>query len=303
MACNTNLAEAVSRLSVHDADALINTDIIGVIAAALAKSDTRQVSTTSAAAFNPAAFAAEQHARECSGAVELAAMLRVCKRWRLAICAVDFAWVPLLHKAYPHLDFTHDQRPHIGYMHLYQAIREVDRLYLEPPADLAPPHSPGASLSDFTFIIEVRFSGWSSTPTAADAEQQHAIGEREAWAGVLSADNLGSRPDSEAPCFSLLLLEGATCTLSVCVCAPCPATGGPPRTFEIYRDGMIEDGDEDCSEMYEYYTEKPLPYAHYGVGTNELDDWGAGLVPDSEVGQKFVMSPHVYTGSVALGLR
>jgi len=39
-----------------------------------------------------------------------------------------------------------------------------------------------------------------------------------------------------------------------------------------------------------------LPYAHYAVGVNDLDDFG-------EDGVKFTMMPRNYEGSVSLGLQ
>ena len=47
---------------------------------------------------------------------------------------------------------------------------------------------------------------------------------------------------------------------------------------------------------FTYYTTQELPYAHYAVGVNDLDDFG-------EDGVKFTMMPRNYEGSVSLGLQ
>ena len=83
--------------------------------------------------------------------------------------------------------------------------------------------------------------------------------------------------------------------LSVYVTPP-PDAAGRLRTFKLYHRGACEGGDEDTGDMYEYYSEAKLPYAHYGAGANELDEPGRPPFP-------FVMAPNAYTGSVALGFK
>ena len=166
------------------------------------------------------------------------------------------------------------------------------------------PSSPGASLADFIFTIHVVFQDWGSPPSEDELygedkmRQLRAIGTKEAWVGTLSAANMGNRPDSEAPCFGLLQLDDAVCTVSVYVTTPPNgADDSSARTLTLYHEGGIEGRDRDCSDLFEYCAEQELPYAWHGVvGENLLDD-GRQLGAS-----RFCIAPRIYTGCTALGL-
>ena len=156
-------------------------------------------------------------------------MLQVCRTWRAAVFATDGAWLPLLHAAYPlliDLPTTEPLRkPRVLFRRLYEAMQQVEQLRTaimqapmpppSPPPLSVPPPSPGASLADFILTIIVVFQGWGSPPSEDEIHgddrmrQLRDIGPKEAWAGTLSAANLGNRPDAEAPTFELLQLDDA----------------------------------------------------------------------------------------------
>jgi hypothetical protein len=234
---------------------------------------------------------------------DIVAMSRVCRTWHSAVCATDLAWRPLLAVAFPDLGgWNEDEapRPRLRYRELYQMMLQIERLRFTP-ATVPPPHTPGASLEDFTFTLEARFERWSSSPSESALLDLEETGHYQAWSGTLGEANLGDRPDTEAPALGLLEVDSAMCTLSVFAAAPPTTAGQPPRTMKLY-EGEYDGGDEDASEMYAYYTTQPIPYEHYGVGANELDEFGKGCVPEAEVGVKFTMAPQVYSGSIALNL-
>ena len=261
-------------------------------------------------------------------------MLQVCRTWRAAVRATDGAWLPLLHAAYPLLmdlrtilPSTLSLRyPCVLFRRLYEAMQQVDQLRTDmqappppPPPPRTPPSprrqwrrqqmsvlpsSPGASLADFIFTIHVVFQDWGSPPSEDELygedkmRQLRAIGTKEAWVGTLSAANMGNRPDSEAPCFGLLQLDDAVCTVSVYVTTPPNgADDSSARTLTLYHEGGIEGRDRDCSDLFEYCAEQELPYAWHGVvGENLLDD-GRQLGAS-----RFCIAPRIYTGCTALGL-
>ena len=225
----SDLAQGLESLSFHETSWHLNIDVLSSIASELAKTQPRPVSTSSAAAFDPDAYAAEHRARVCAGARELAAMLQVCRTWRAAVFATDGAWLPLLHAAYPlliDLPTTEPLRkPRVLFRRLYEAMQQVEQLRTSmmqapmpppsPPPLSVPPPSPGASLADFILTIIVVFQGWGSPPSEDEIHgddrmrQLRDIGPKEAWAGTLSAANLGNRPDADAPTFELLQLDDA----------------------------------------------------------------------------------------------
>ena len=311
----SDLAQSLASLSFHETSWHLNIDVLSSIASALAKIEPRPVSSSSAAAFDPDAYAAEHRARVCAGARELAAMLQVCRTWRTAVRATDGAYLPLLHAAYPLLmDLPTTltlRKPCVPFRRLYEAMQQVDQLRTAAQAPMPPPSpmsvlppSPGASLADFLFTIYVVFQGWGSPPSEDEIygedrmRQLRAIGPKEAWVGTLSAANLGNRPDSEAPTFGLLQLDDAVCTVSVYVTIPPNgADDSSARTLTLYHEGGMEGCDEDCSDLYEYYAAQDLPYAHGAVGENLLDDCRQLGAPP------FCIAPRVYTGSIALGLK
>lgn len=299
-----DITEAVTSLSVQDA--LLNLDVLSAVASAVAESEPDRMSYSSAAAFDPAQFAMAQHERDCAGARELATMLQVCWAWRKAVCDTDGVWIRLLHAAYPRLDIGRPGQQGRSrktlFRRMYMALQQVQRLHSKAMVSLPPSRSPGAALDDFLFIVEVRFCHWAGVGAdESDLERLRQIGPTETWAGTLSAENLGWRADVEAPCFGLLQLDGAKCTVSVYVNSP-SREPGESDTFMLYDAGSMDGSDEAGSEMFEYYTKQELPYAHYDLGANDLDDAGKGLVLDDRVGYQLSMSPHVYTGSIALGL-
>ena len=244
-----SLVDAVASISLRE----LNHDVVRLVAVALTESASRRVSSSSAAAFNPADFAAEQHTRNCAGATEIAAMLQVCRDWRAAICATDEIWARLLQAAFPRLNF--DERA-ASFRRIFVAVQQAQRLNSEPPVTRTPPHSPGASLADFTFVIMARFQRWDENEPVDDLDREvlESSGPIETWAGGISASSLGSRPDTEAPFLGLLQCDAAVCTLSVYVTAP-PDAEGRCRTWPLYREGVAEGSDEDCSEMC-----VPLPW-------------------------------------------
>jgi hypothetical protein len=90
--------------------------------------------------------------------------------------------------------------------------------------------------------------------------------------------------------------QASSAFLSVYVTPP-PGEAGRTDTFKLYHRGTCEGGDEDMSEMFGYFSDARLPYAHYGVGANKLDD------SPIELRLFFAMAPNVYRGSVALNLK
>lgn len=184
-----------------------------------------------------------------------------------------------LRAAHPGHEFS--PRQYLTCRQLAKVLEDVARLR-EQPAASPPPLSPRAALSDFTFTLEVEGDD----------------GELEAWVGTLGGGALGPRPDTDSPTFGLLQWDdgglASTARLSVYATPP-PDDAGRTTTFKLYHRGSCEGGDEDMSEMFEYFSDARLPYAHYGVGANEFDDDSSGRL-------WFAMAPHVYNGSVALNL-